>query len=320
MIKGGSYDKIKKALNQWLNLYSDDLDNDFSFELYNNGNEEYILNVASCLDNEKFNYLVNYLYYPNGIQYKVNIEGFTTATDSKLFPKEHLNKRLLIYIPETDNEGDNVYAVTSNNDHLKIDFGGHVKEVNSRKYYKSPDFYLDKLLNPEIITINKKEIFKNKNLASEEDVKRRFKIVSIIVLIIFLFSFLLFQNAFAFIEMTTLISFGVMFWFFRDYKMLQIDRYYYFSLFISLIILIYGLILQTKMNPTRGRDLIDMSTKLPMIFLILQSPTRYLFKKIIKREPVVKRPTKTFEDAVYIIVLITVTLLIAFLVSSMKID
>lgn len=319
LIKGGEYSKIRQALSQWLSLYCDNLDDDFFFELYAIGNEEYIIKAPNSLDNENFNYLVNYLYYPNDIQYKVNIEGFTTAKNNRLFPKEYLNKKLLLYIPETDKEGDNVYAVTSDNENIKIDFGGKVKIADTLMYYKYPDFEFERMENPEILKINKKKIHTDSEFSSIGIAKKRFKIISIIFLALFLLSFLLFQQTIEFLFITSFLSIMVMFWFSQDHKMLQIEEYYFYSIFISLTILIYGLLIQTRLFKSDARDLLDLTTKIPLIFLVLQYPLRYWFKKIIKREPQPGSTKKTFEDGIYIVILIAATFFLAYLTSSLKI-
>jgi hypothetical protein len=315
LIKGGAYNKIKRALNQWLRLYYDNLDDDFSFELNNISNNEHVIVVAGRLDNVKFNYLVNYLNYTIGIDYKVNIEGYTTATDSGLYPKEFLNRKLLVYIPEADNEGDNVYAVTSENQNLKISFRGKIKVIDSFRYYKYPDFEIERLENPELIKINKKKILLEKGLAYKDDVKKRFWIVTIIFLTLYLVGFLFIRKTINFLVFTGWLSIMVMFWYGKDYKMLQIDEYYYLSLLFSLLIFIYGLILQTQVSISNSNYVIELFTKLPLIFLLFQSPIRHLFRKIVKREPIVERPVKTFEDGLYILVLLTATFSTALLIS-----
>lgn len=73
LINGGAYTEVKKALKKWIDLYSDQLENDLDFQLYKNGNGNHVIKVDDKLNNESFFYLVNYLNYPEGIDYKVDI-------------------------------------------------------------------------------------------------------------------------------------------------------------------------------------------------------------------------------------------------------
>ena len=105
IIKGGSYNDVKKALRQWIDLYLDNPSDDFRLELYKNGRGRHIVKVDQRVKNDLFFYLVNYLKYPEGIEYNVDIEGFTTGeANSNLDDQE-----LLVYISENDKEYDNVY-------------------------------------------------------------------------------------------------------------------------------------------------------------------------------------------------------------------
>lgn len=67
IIEGGAFVDIKKALRQWIDLYSESIDKECSLELYNNGFGKHIVKVDNRIDNERFCYLLNYLKYPENI-------------------------------------------------------------------------------------------------------------------------------------------------------------------------------------------------------------------------------------------------------------
>lgn len=70
-IKGGDYSDVKKALKQWISLYSANLQNIAPFKLYNSGKGTQVIMADEKLENEMFYFLVNYLHYPEGINYSV---------------------------------------------------------------------------------------------------------------------------------------------------------------------------------------------------------------------------------------------------------
>jgi len=174
-IEGGDYNDIKKALQQWINLYSEDFPDGLIFNLYTNRGRHFI-QADERLDNEHFYYLVNYLYYPEDIEYKVNVTGFTIGKDNNILK----NKHLLVFIPPTDKEYDNVYISTSENENYKIDFSliEKIKESSERRIYRQPtDLTFG---NPEILKINESELDQKQGLWSDE---MRVKLLKIFLLL-----------------------------------------------------------------------------------------------------------------------------------------
>lgn len=297
IIIGGSYNDIKKALQQWIELYSEDLSTDLTFELYRNGRRNHIIKADDRLDNERFYYLINYLNYPEGIEYKIDIEGFTTVNEQK----ELQNQKILVYISANDTEGDNVFAVTSDNETFKIDFGGKVIRVNNIKTYKTPD--IPQLSNPEIIRPNKKQASNNRKEKSKDNPEKRFRIISLIALGLLIISLLtLLKDNHTFFKATFFVGMGLGVWFFGDYKMLQVDKYYLYCLFIAIIFLSYGLLIKKQFSDSVLK-LADLGSLYPISLLIVQKPLRLIYKKILKREPVIDRPPPTFWDFIYTILL-----------------
>ena len=313
-IKGGSYTDVKKALRQWINLYSDNLDKSLIFELYKNGQGNHLIKADDRLDNENFFFLVNYLKYPENIDYKINIEGYTAGKDYKEFQ----NQNILVYIAQNDKDYDTVNVVTEGNKIYKVDFGGKIKEISDNIYYSSLN--IADLSNPETLKVNK-SIKKDKDqeaIESPAKVEKRFKIISIIALIIIAGTFLIFSNdRDLFVKITFFTGMGIGAWFFGDYKMLQIDKFYIFCLFIAGLFLGYGVLLKNTILD--NVELIDLGSLFAVSFLIIQKPVRLLYKQIFKREPEIVNQgdsSAKFWDIAYTIILFLSLVIIPFLITD----
>jgi len=303
IIEGGSYINVKKALKDWINLYVESIDPDVEFELYNDGGARHIIKIENNLSNELFNYLVNYLEYPEGINYKVTVEGYTVANDKHIYPKDCINKYIQVFIPENDREHENVFVASEDNGVYKIDFGGTVSKIESDKKFTKFEFDFSDLMPSEKVKADKTEKYQKE--ITEEESKRisgRIKIVSIIVFSLFILSFYFIQNTHNFILINYAMSFGVSCWFFFDYRMLQDNTNYLKLVFISLLILLYGHFATQRIGGVEI-ELIKLGMITPITFLLIQRPFRLLFKYIKKREPIVEKPAPSFADGVYMFLL-----------------
>ena len=308
IINGGEYNDVKKALRQWIDLYSDNLQNDLTFELYKNERGHHIIKADGKLDNERFYYLVNYLNYPEGIEYKINIEGFTTAKEQK----ELQNQKILVYISPNDTEGDNVFVVTSDNENFKIDFGGKIIRVNGNKVYRVPD--IPQLSNPEIIRLHKKQTANGKKEKSKDNLEKRFRTISLIALSSLIVSLLaLLKDNNTFFKATFFLGMGLGVWFLADYKMLQVDKYYLYCFFIAIAFLSYGILIKRQFSESII-TLPDLGSLYPISLLIVQKPLRLIYKRIFKREPVVDRPPPTFWDFIYTLLLFLAFAVLPFII------
>lgn len=296
VIKGGTYSDIKKALIQWIELYSKDLQDDFTFKLFKNGHEKYIIQADKRLDNERFYFLINYLNYPEGIEYKIDIEGFTTGrAENKL-----KNKNLLIYISLTDTDIDNVFVTTSDEENFKIDFGGKITGTHETKSFILPtDLRLEK---PDIFTVNKKDLSKEEHVIDKSNIDKRFKFITLFALSLILISLIVsIYNTAAFLKFTFFVGMGISLWFFGDYKMLQLNKYYFYCLLISLAFLGYAILVRQVLN--FNIKITDLGALYPLTLLVIQKPARLIYIYFLKREPVVDKPIPTFWDGVYTILL-----------------
>jgi len=316
-IEGCSYSDIKKALNQWIDLYADDFETIQKFELFNTGDVNHIIKADDKLPNNQFNYLVNYLKYPENIDYKINIKAYTKVSSPTPFPKERKGEEIMIFIPESDNEYDNVYWVGKDNNVWKTDFGGKTTHAKIQKKYEDPmQLNFQYLGTPEILVCKpeKKEKFQDK-IESKTSIEKRFKTISIFLAIIALFGLLVFQtNTDLFFYSSFAFGFGSWLWFSVDYKMMRVNKFYNLSFLISAIVFVYGYYIQKKELAYSLIEEISIFTSLPLWLVIVQKPLRLFFKKIFGREPVIEKPAPSFGDFIYTILLLAIPLLLVMLV------
>jgi hypothetical protein len=307
-IEGATPMQVNKALKNWIKLYTKSLPKNFSINIYKVDTKKHVIVPNPQLENERFNFLVNYLNYPEDIQYKVQVHGYTVISDTKIYPKDKLNYEIEIFIPEDDHDYDNVYAVTQYNDVFKVDFGGKTTRVSIKKEFKKPDISFSNLPILEAIKIEEPDltkIDKSQNIS----ILKRIKIISIIIFLLFLLSFIKVGDSKTFLLINAAIAFGIWGWFSWDYKMLQRTNFYLISLAIAFIVLLYGMFLGQKIISGYS-GFIRVGVALPIFFLLLQLPTRLLFKAIMKREPVVDKPAPSFADFIYIFFLFITSLIV----------
>lgn len=186
-----------------------------AFQLFKNGNGKHIIQADKRLDNERFYYLINYLNFPEGIDYNIDIEGFTTGKDENALK----NKNLLIYISPADKDFDNVFITTSENEKFKFDFSGKFTVIREGKHYFFPPGLTYE--NPDLLRVKKNSHLNKKERINKGRIEKRFKWISLVALSLILISLVVFiYNTHAFVKFTFLIGIGIGAWFFIDYEML----------------------------------------------------------------------------------------------------
>ncbi|MCL2593884.1 MAG: hypothetical protein FWD82_11080 [Defluviitaleaceae bacterium] len=279
VIKGGAYNDVKKALRQWINLYSKDLQDDLVFNLFKSGRGEHIIQVDERLNNDLFFYLVNYLEYPEGINYKINIEGFTTGKENNILK----DKKMLVYISPIDKEGDNVFVTTSENENFKVDFGGKITAIRNEKKFEQPVGLLFE--NPEILKIDQREFKQKQKVETSHNLDKRFKIISIILIILYLSTFFIhfvLRDEFLFYMSTITLSVGIWWWLLWDLEMLLDNKGYLKCLGVAVLCWIYGIVLSSQ----AGTSAFMGFGLLPLSGLVMQKPARYIHLRLFKEEPI----------------------------------
>ncbi|NIK93218.1 hypothetical protein GZ212_13730 [Mangrovimonas sp. CR14] len=308
-IKGASLNDVKQALENWIDLYSDNFSSKLDFKIFDNGIDRQIIIADNLLDNKHFFYLLNYLKFPEGIEYNVEIKGLAKG---KNIDKRLNDKELLVYISKNDKEFDNVYVVTTENKHYKIDFGGKVTQQADNKFYST--FDMSNLKNPLTLSIkaNHKRLKEDK---LELKISKRFKIVfyiSIIAILIHFFVPYLTDNVKIIEKWTLFTGMGIGLWFFMDYEMLRINDFYIKSLLVAVGFFCYGYLFRNYYQENIF-DLNSVSFIYPLSLLIVQYPIRQLYKVIFNREPEVDKHGK-FADLIYTMILFFAFALLPFII------
>lgn len=304
-IQGVSASQIKTALNNWINAYSKVLTDGMQFELCTKIDGHYLLNVDPRLNNMHFYFLINYLKYPEGVKYSIDIKGYTIGESDSAFS----GQKVMIYVSKHDKEYDNVYAVTESNVNYKVDFGGSITTVQDGNLYSAPN--IGSFITSETITFNKKKALKKGEDAKAVSTTKRFKIISLIVIallgVIILLPTIIFDTHIIH-QITLVFCIGIGSWLLSDTQILRIDRLYLFSMLLSFLVIGVGyFLIETKKLPQVSLS----SFFLPFSLLIVQWPSRRIFKSLFNREPTVDN-VGPFSDRVYSIILFLGMIFIAF--------
>lgn len=147
VIKGANYNDIKKAVQQFCDIYNQQ---DYAAipSLTKIADSEFVITFPHGLTFDIFCFFVNYMYYPNNIFYKADIKAWATTkpTDTWITEKS-ANKKVMLYIPADDDEHDNVYLTTQDNIGYKLGFAvGHEKQLldnPKEKYVDQPIIFND---------------------------------------------------------------------------------------------------------------------------------------------------------------------------------
>lgn len=306
-ITGGTYALLIKALEQWIEAYTDVLNPDFIFQINPVSNNKHIIIADKRLDNELFFFLVNYIKFPANIEYNISLKAYAIL-------KSHFTgKQAMIYIEENDKESDNVYATTTDNEVLKFDFGGKSKQINnSDVIFTLPDFQLSDSKHSKIIKPKEKKNYKT-NDNTESSASLQINIIIAICVIILIGTALFSHKNFFFYNALVFFGYGLLL--FNLYKLLQHPKAYKKALIFSAAIAIYGIILLlTSHTDEKEKDIIFYLSLSPVIFLLYQKPIRLKFIALYGKEPIIERLNKD-SDFIYGLVLFGLTAATLYLLS-----
>lgn len=110
-VDGPSEYELKATLQEMANLYRD--------EYYTGGmivhmslksTNQYLVKFTNEPDFERFKYFVNFIYYPIDTVSKAKALGFWTVKAQDETPKSLIGRRIMVYVSDSDTEGDNVMA------------------------------------------------------------------------------------------------------------------------------------------------------------------------------------------------------------------
>lgn len=300
LVKGGAFTHLKKVLNQWIALYENNLEEGWTFKLYNLSRGRRAIETDPRLDTMRFFFLVNYLKYPNDIDVNWEVEGFLKGKEEKLFKGQDIR----VFIAPNDTEYDNVFVTTSEGNVYKVDFGGKIIDTQKKEIFRTPTNLV--LENPDIITVNKKELNLLDDDKSISGVRVRFVVLSTLVVLTFFASIIfyaVYQNEKVFNQITFFLGIGFFVWLFRDIKMLRYAAYYFAFLVLAFLLVLYQLYLYNQ-----GRIAAEFLLS-PFLFLISLEPLRRLFIRLVGREPPSDNSSvSNFADFIFITILVFISI------------
>lgn len=140
LIGGPNQTDIIKALQQFSNNYSDSgVTNGLELYKSKSKNNLFVVSVSKEMDLERFKYLINYLNYPEDIDYKIDIRGFWTIGKEDKIKSNQIDQRVMFYISPNDTEYDNVFGIFKGGDKT-IKFGFAYREEYKVQDKKELDF------------------------------------------------------------------------------------------------------------------------------------------------------------------------------------
>jgi hypothetical protein len=216
----------------------------------------------------------------------------------------------MVYIPNNDKEYDNVFVVTEDDETFKISFKFRTKKIRVEKqktYHDVPNLQLQS--KPEYVRLNKKKLEILRQEQSNKSIAKRFRLIFLMALGLIAISFsTLLINIGLFFKSTDFICLCLFLWF-LDYKMLQNNKYYCYCFLIATVVAGYGILMTHLFS---DMEIIPFFI-CPIFYLIGQKPLRLIFKKILKREPVIEKDPPSFLDAIYAMLLFVLPFLVLFI-------
>ncbi|MDW3646070.1 MAG: hypothetical protein R8P61_03330 [Bacteroidia bacterium] len=283
IVRGGAYREVKRALQAWINLYADNLLKDICFEMYRNGRGNHVIKADKRLRNQNFFFLVNYLTHPMNIEYKAQVTGYTRGDDQS----DWTGQNLMVYISDTDKEGDNVFLLTEDNRTYKVPFGlgAEIEEVTDKRSYRSPQ--LSNLILPDILSIQSEEIRELERATPVEIGKRRLdigmQICAFALSLAFLLAYLI-PDPKLYEPIAVFLILGSVILFFIFHELLQHKEIYLRSLVFAGGVAAFSYFLHIWFRPKLSEFVFVWGT-FPLLFLLIQWPLRRLYLLIFKKEP-----------------------------------
>ncbi len=142
--------EIDKVLIEVCNMYNNEKYIVLT-RLYKITNNSFVVTFPFDIDFEIFCYFINYVAYPMGFDKTFDASGWTTMPIRRTMMSDYYdNKNVMLYIPSTDTEHDNVYLTTEDNIGFIYRFGDEKKFLSSPdKFYVKPKYQLNDLVNLE---------------------------------------------------------------------------------------------------------------------------------------------------------------------------
>lgn len=308
-ISNTNYSAVKTALEQWIELYIEDLDPNLTFYIFKISETFTFIETNQTIGNKYFNFLINYLTYPDNQRGFISVKGFTIISDCKLYPKNFDGKPVQIYVSENDTEYDNVNAVLESGETYKIDFGRKTVKIDEEIAFEKPDISY-KTKSPETIVVDKKKVKENQFNSKLKGFNRRFLWISnLYILSLLILSYLLYNGEY-FEGLMIVFSLGLFMWIMIEHEFLKVNKHYLKMLSVALFLGLYGYFIAEE----NSDELWLLTSRSGLYFLLLYQILRCFFKLIFKREPKFDDKSKVIEDRIYSILLTIGSILLIFVI------
>lgn len=316
-IEGESFEVVKNTLEEWIDLYTDQLDKTINFEILEKSKSNYLIKINGELNNMLFHFLVNYFRNPD--RENINTRGYTTVKDLKLYPESELNKRVVVFVPGEDKEYDNVYVSTGNGKLYIIDFGYKRKriEIDELITFNEPDLgeYVTSKSKLTIPALN------NKVERQKEEHKEDFtKFFAPAFLVLSILNIYCIENNII-LKWPTVILGAILSWWIAEAhnKALLKNRNYLIFLGISIILFYTGWIYDKSLS--NSIDIILAISFFHTFFMLLfYQLLRPIYKFITKREPIVSNYKGGYSVLIYSIFIIIIPGVISFIMIENYLD
>lgn len=143
LAKNMTENELSNAINTFLEIYNEDGNNNYVAPEIKKGDEGFFLLFEPTLDYRSFCFWVNYLIYSDKNKRHNNdiIGWYEVGNANNNHPFS--NKMLMLFIPDSDNEFDNVYLVDDSNKCYIQEFSFNEKIIPLKKsiirYQEIPD-------------------------------------------------------------------------------------------------------------------------------------------------------------------------------------
>lgn len=263
-------------------LYREKLEVDYVFSLYKDGRAKHIIEVDKRLDNTHFFFLINYLKYPENIDYNPIINGYCIATDNAYFSDE-LNNVIQVFAPKNESITDVIQVVTENNKAIQIDFSGKVEAVTIEKSFETMDFTAHSNNAKQVVKLPEKLAEDEKLGLNYNSFSKRFAIISISYIILLLSSIYFidskeYNNYFVYLIIA---PFG---WLIFEHDYLFKTKTYIKMLLFSITLVLIGMcVARFKLLKSPALPFAILCS--PFVFLIMQKALSSIYMAIFKRRP-----------------------------------
>ena len=162
-IEGLTKEEVVEIVQDMSNLYAD-VEYSKGIKIFESNKNSFIINFSFKPDFERFKYFVNYLHYPEVENHKAQVRGYWTIDNGDGLPENHSSQRVMLYVSDSDEEGDNVSA-TFDQELSSYKFGFAVgKEYEPLKKMElkfdepivnATEYKLIKTIQPDLTTLKK---------------------------------------------------------------------------------------------------------------------------------------------------------------------